>query len=290
MADACRLRPSSVASRRRILVRPVSPKRLDIVADQAAGLGADFDENVRKTRRATALPDPARRCRRRGRGRGRRRAFAKTVGKDVEQRLAHAVGGRPDMMRARRCQRPAAKLTADDPHRARPACSRAVLAARTRAGRLRPATIRLSSAHGQGRGPVPASLPCRRRQPWRRLPCRAAGRGRHPHIWRNVCGRARPAPCGRDGCRPAPACHATVSLVERRCSASAWLSRRHFGFLIRPPSPTPQRLLRGRPRAHLVRAMAKITKLEIADLGVTDSLFKGMAQSRLRYRLSRIKN
>jgi hypothetical protein len=32
--------------------------------------------------------------------------------------------------------------------------------------------------------------------------------------------------------------------------------------------------------------MAKITKLEIADLGVTDSLFKGMAQSRLRYRLS----
>ena len=95
------------------------PERLDVAADEGARFRFLLDEQTERGARATAPRSPARRSPRTGRSPWRPPASnsGTAVRQDVEDRLAHAVRGRPRALVDRRGERPAAELPADDPHR-----------------------------------------------------------------------------------------------------------------------------------------------------------------------------
>ena len=150
--DACRSAPSRVASRRKTRVRPVRPSASTLRRMRPRASTPSSTKRA-KSRRATAPRGRARRCRRRGRGRARRRPDRHRHGRGC--RRASGAGGRTSAGWRRQRgvgERPAAELTADDPHGApsRVAC------AALRGRRLRRRRV------GGGCGPAPRN---RRRRP-----------------------------------------------------------------------------------------------------------------------------
>ena len=178
------------------------------------------------------------------------KAFREAMRQDVEQRLARAVGGRADRVGARRGQRPAAKLTADDPHRA---CPCAALTGGLRGGRRRSRAARpVTTGLSRNRTLHPASFSAHR--PWRRP--------RHPSSFPAAVRRAPSthSPCGA-AWLGSFALFPRARRISRRtgrhvpCRAWWWTaaervvtpsSRSRLRFLINPPSPIACTLVAGR--------------------------------------------